>query len=45
MVLQYPGICQGLSNVLFEEDSTSWGSLQNIMSSGVKREYRIAYSA
>ena len=32
MVLWYPGICQGLSNVSFEQDSTSRGGFQNIMS-------------
>ena len=45
MVLWYPGICQGLSNVSFEQDSTSRGGFQNIMSHGIKREYRIANSA
>ena len=44
MEQQSPEICQGLYNVLFEEDLTTWGNFQNLLSSGGEREYRVAYS-
>lgn len=41
---QYPETGQGLYNVSFEEDVTSWGNFQNPMSSGGERECRTTYS-